>query len=149
MTEPIEIKPLKRKELREVQLIAKVYYPTESWLSMDYLEDLEKRAVVSYTLRWGGRLVGAVMITADKHPNYWMDFMVIDRNVARRGLGEQLYLTAERDLESGSVLWHAVHDSKSFAPSQKFLAKMGMERRGALKGWFGRTDAAVFAKRIR
>ena len=149
MDEPIEIRPLKRKELGDLHLIAKVYYPTEPWLSEQYLEELQSQAVTAYSLRWGGRLIGGIIITADKLPNYWIDFMVVDRNVVRRGMGERLFLMAERDLESGSMLWHASHDTKAFAPSKKFLSKMGMEQRGTLKGWFGRADAVVYAKRIR
>jgi len=149
MAEPVDIRPLKRRELRDIMLIAKVYYPMEAWLTVDYLEDLERRSVCAYSIRWGGRLVGAAIITPDQQPNFWLEFMVIDRNVSRRGLGESLFLAAERDLESGSILWHHSPDNKQFAPTKKFLAKMGMEERGSLRGWFGRTDAAVFAKRIR
>ncbi len=149
MAEPVDIRPLKRKELRELVLVAKVYYPTEAWLSADYLEGLERRSVAAYSIRWGERLVGGAIITADKHPNFWLDFMVIDRNVSRRGLGESLFLAAERDLASGSMLWHMTPDTKAFAPSKKFLSKMGMAEHGTLRGWFGRADAAIFAKRIR
>ncbi|MDP2587284.1 MAG: GNAT family N-acetyltransferase [bacterium] len=149
MEEAIEIRPLKRKELGDLYLIAKVYYPTEPWLSEQYLAGLEARAVTAYSLRWSGRLIGGIIITADKRPNHWIDFMVVDRNMVKRGMGERLFLMAERDLESGSMLWHATHDTKTFAPSKKFLIKMGMEQRGSLKGWFGRTDAVVYAKRIR
>jgi hypothetical protein len=149
MSEMIDIQKLKRRELKDLRLIARVYFPTDSWLTLEYLEELERRSVIAYSIRWGGRLIGGALITADKNPNYWLDFMVIDRNVSRRGLGEQLFLTAERDLESGSVLWHAAPDTKVFASTKKFMAKMGMEERGSMRGWFGRTDAALFAKRIR
>jgi|GEM_PF-6036216 len=149
MAEPIDIKKLKRRELRDILLIAKVYYPMEQWLTLDYLEHLERQAVVAYSIRWGERLVGAALIMADQHPNFWLEFMVIDRNVSRRGLGESLFLAAERDLESGSMLWHHTPANKAFEPTRKFLTKMGMDERGSLRGWFGRTDAAVYAKRIR
>ncbi|MFO0704856.1 MAG: GNAT family N-acetyltransferase [Candidatus Andersenbacteria bacterium] len=149
MSDSVEIKPLKRRDLAALRLIARVYFPTEAWLTVEYLEELERRSVVAYTIRWGERLVGGAIITADKHPNYWLDFMVIDRNVGRRGLGEQLFLAAERELESGVMLWHAAPDTKAFASTKKFMTKMGMEARGSLRGWFGRNDAAVYAKRIR
>lgn len=149
MTEPIEIKKLKRRDLRDLLLIAKIYYPFETWLTPDYLETLERCASVAYTIRWGGRLVGGIFITADKHPNYWIDFMVIDRNVTRRGLGERLFVTAERDLESGSTLWHLVPDNKAFKSTKEFLVKMGMEERGNLRSWFGRASGLAYAKKIR
>ncbi|MFH0830515.1 MAG: GNAT family N-acetyltransferase [Parcubacteria group bacterium] len=149
MPEPIAVKKLKRRELPELLLIAKVYYPLDPWLTLEYLQALEHRAVVAYSIRWSGRLVGGMMITADKHPNYWIDFMVIDRNVSRRGLGESLFVSAERHLASGRMLWHLVPDNKTFTPSKKFLSKMGLEERGSLRGWFGRTNALAYAKRVR
>jgi hypothetical protein len=150
MSEAIDTFPLKRRDLRELLLIAKVYFPTEAWLNPDYLERIERGAIVKKIIRWGPRLLGGLIITPDKHPNAWLDLMVIDRNFGRRGLGEKLLLSAERDLPSGLMLWHLVPDKKDFASSKKFLEKMGFEDKGTLDGWYdGRTGGSAFKKRIR
>ena len=146
----IEIKPLKRRDLRELLLIAKVYYPTDGWLSLTWLEALEKRAVVGLTARWDTRIIGGLIATADKFPNIWLDFMAVDRNVARRGIGERLFTNLERELTAGSRLWLLVPDNKAFKPSAKFAEKMRMDAAGSLKKWFnGNAGALAFSKKIR
>jgi len=147
---PVEIVPLKKRDLRELLLIAKVYYPTEAWLALPWLESLERRAVAKLGVRWNGRLIGGLLATPDKLPNVWLDLMVVDRNVSGRGIGEKLFTNLERELQPGTVLWHAVPDKKPFKPSIGFVEKVRMENAGSLKKWYeGRADALVFSKKIR
>lgn len=147
---PVEVVQLKRRDLRELLLIAKVYYPTEAWLTLPWLESMEKRAVAKLGVRWNGRLVGGLLATADKVPNVWLDLMVVDRNVTRRGIGEKLFTSLERTLQPGTIVWHLVPDKKAFTPSVGFVGKVRMESAGSLKKWFaGRYDALVFSKKVR
>lgn len=147
---PIEIKPLKRRDLAELLLIARVYYPTDPWLTLPWLESLEKRAVTKLIVRWDGRLIGGLLATSDKRPNVWLDFMVVDRNIGRRGIGERLFTNLERQLKPGTMLWHLTSDDKDFKMTQKFLNKMRMEPAGSLKKWFGgKHTGLAFSKKIR
>ncbi|MFO0702839.1 MAG: GNAT family N-acetyltransferase [Candidatus Andersenbacteria bacterium] len=147
---PIEIKPLKRKELRELLLVAKVYYPTEPWLTLEWLESIERRATVALIARWSTRIVGGLIATPDRYPTVWLDFMVVDRNVSRRGIGEALFVHLERELAHGTMLWHLAPSSRDFKGTHKFLDKMRMEPGGQLKKWFaGKQDALAFSKKIR
>jgi GNAT superfamily N-acetyltransferase len=145
-----EVRPLKRRDLPELLLIAKVHYPTEPWLSLDYLEEREERALVKLGIHSSKRLLGGVIIRQGKRPNVWLSLMVVDRNFTRHGLGEKLFTAAEHQLERGNVIWILLPDAKDFKTSQKFLLKMGFEQSGELKNYFGpRKNVLAYSKKIR
>lgn len=150
MEEQIEITKLKKSDLQAFLLIAKVYYPAEEWLTIDYLKKLLRDSVVTRAVRWNGRFLGAIFIKPDKAPHYWMELIVIDKNMQRRKLGEKLYKAAEEQLESGDNLWHMLPDIKAFEPGKKFLIKMDFEEHGSLDEWFAdRKDGLAYRKIIK
>jgi len=145
-----EVRSLKRRDLEELLLIAKVHYPSEPWLSLDYLRERENQALVKLAIQSSKRLLGGVIVRQGKRPNVWLSLMVIDRNFGRHGLGEKLYTTMERELPTGTVVWHLLPDNKAFKPSENFLLKMGFERSGELKNYFGpRKNVVAFSKKVR
>jgi GNAT superfamily N-acetyltransferase len=149
MSTNTEIGRLKRRDLESLLMIARVFYGDQEWLTTDYLRALEKRALVKLTARWEGRLVGGAIVVPAKAPNVWLAFMVVDKNVGRRGIGEQLFKALEKGLESGTRLWHTLPDGASFKPSAGFLSKMGLEKHGQLDNWYGKQNGLAFSKVIR
>ncbi len=149
MNEQAEVTKLKKKDLDELLLIAKVYFGVEPWLTKEYLLSLEKTALVKLVIRLQGRIIGGAIVSAGKQPNVFLDFMVIDNNFSRQGLGENLFVTIERSLEAGLKLWYLAQDNKKFLPARKFLLKMGMEQNGHLHGFYGDVDAVGYSKKIR
>jgi hypothetical protein len=148
--EGVVVEKLRKRDLGNLLLIARVHYPRDAWLTEEYVRELFDCAVAALAIRWNGRLVGGAIVTEDKTPNLWLDLMVIDRNVTGRGLGEKLFISLERELASGMVLWHLLPDGKAFKPSQTFLSEMEMERAGSLEGWFGpRANGLAYRKKIR
>jgi len=145
----VDITKLKKRDIEPLLLMARVYYGDQEWLKTDYVKQLEKRALVQVSALWDGRLVGGAIVVAAKAPNVWLAFMVVDKNVSRQGIGEQLFKAFEKDLESGTRLWHTLPDGAAFKPSQNFLQKMGLEKHGQLDNWYEKQGGLAFSKVIR